>query len=100
MAQITVPSQVTIANTVTPILAPSGFRRAFFLKALQSNQEPVFLKFDNSTGALTAANGWPLYPGESLVIGTEVIPDGRDLAYAVKGIAAGTTNPVIAQVEL
>ena len=43
-------------------------RRGVMVKSLKSNANTVFLRLDGSSTTLTAANGYPLEPGESICI--------------------------------
>ncbi len=93
LASVTVD---TTAGGVT-IQAANGNRRGVFVKSLATNSVTVFLKFDASSTALTAANGWPLAPGESLILLREASIAGDNPVYDVKGITASGSADIRTQ---
>ena len=82
-------STVSVTTTKTTLL-PAGIRRRSVLLANTSTTVPVYLKLDSSVTVLTAANGFPLAPGGTMVLST--IPDEwRD---PIEGITASGTADV------
>lgn len=92
-------ASVTVGTTAggDTIQAANGNRRAVFVKSLATNTQTVFLKFDASSTALTAANGWPLAPGEGLVITRDSPIPGDPAVYEVKGITSSGSADIRTQ---
>ena len=89
---------VTVTASVTPIVATNTARRALFLKSMKTNTATVFLKLDNGATVLTAANGSPLEPGESLTLinnrfsGPVGVPsNGVEYWCAISGITSASS---------
>lgn len=84
-------ASVSVTTAVKEVLAVNLARRGLFIKSLAANTVDVYLKFDNSTTVLTTANGYPLSPGESIFIGSEIYTSGNDAPFTVQGITASGT---------
>jgi hypothetical protein len=93
------PNTVTVTSTAAIVLPANRQRRAMFLKCPAGSAATVFVKFDNSAQALTAANGYPLAPGDSLFVPSTFTPDGVSNPAAVQAITAAA-NSTLAIVEL
>lgn len=85
----------TTAGGVT-LLSANSRRRTIALR--NTGATDCYLKFDESSTALTAANGYPLKAGESLILGPSWLSqyNSVDLNFAVKGITAAASTTVIA----
>lgn len=92
-------AQVSVGTTAggTTILADNRARRGVLIKALQSNSDIVWLKFDKTTTVLTAGNGYPLYAGESLALTADYGGAGLDMGYAILGLANSSTQTIAVQ---
>lgn len=92
-------TQVSVDTTVggTEILPANGNRKTAVIKSLLTNTQTVFLKFDASTTALTAANGVPLAPGESMTLERNPSIAGDPCVYQIKGITSSGSATISAQ---
>jgi hypothetical protein len=86
----------TTAGGVT-IQTANANRKALFVKSLATNTQTVFLKFDASATPLTAANGYPLGPGEEIVFTRETSVPGDPAVYEVKGITSAASADIRTQ---
>ena len=86
-------SAVTIDTTATGIViaAQNNVRKQLRIKSLSTNTVDVFLKFDDSATVLTAANGYPLKPGEEIVLLPVIGANGCSIPHQVKGITASSS---------
>lgn len=68
------------------VLAKNGNRRAALIKAPIGNTATVYVKFDSSATALTTSNGYPLEPGDELILA------GRSMGGSVGDKMPGGTS--------
>ena len=50
------------------VLASNGNRRAALVKAPSANTATVYIKFDSSATVLSTSNGYPLEPGDEIIL--------------------------------
>ena len=89
---------VTVDTTAggTTLLAANPRRRLVALR--NTGATDAALKFDESSTALTAANGFPLKAGETMVFGPQWLQvyNGVDMQFAWKAIVASGSTTIIA----